>query len=194
VTGTAGSSSTTVDWVIDTRASRLTVRAFASGMLSALGHSPTFAARDYRGEVHFDPESLKGSLVLRIKADALTVTGDLSERDRRDIERATREDVLEVAKYPEIIYECPDASARPTGEGQFEVTLPGSLTLHGVTMREPVSARVVLTGSMLRAFGEFSLQQPDYEIKPVSVGGSMLKVKDELKGAFDIVARRQPDA
>src|SRR6185503_21055529 len=108
--------------------------------------------------------SLKGSLVLRIKADALTLTDDLSERDRRDIERATREDVLEVAKYPEIIYECPDASARRTGEGQFEVTLPGSLTLHGVTVREPVSARVVLTASMLRAFGEFSLQQPDYEI------------------------------
>jgi len=163
-------------------------------MLSALGHSPTFAVRDYRGEVRFDPESLKGSLVLRIKPDSLTVTDNVSEKDRREIERATREDVLEVAKYPEIVYECSEASARGTAEGQFAVTLPGSLTLHGVTLREPVSARVVVTGSMLRAFGEFSLRQPDYDIKPVSVGGSMLKVKDELKGTFDIVARRQPDA
>jgi len=191
---TASPSSTAAGWVIDTRASRLTVRAFASGMLSALGHNPTFAVRDYRGEVRFDPESLKGSLVLRIKPDSLTVTDNVSEKDRREMERATREDVLEIAKYPEIVYECPEASARRTAEGQFEVTLPGSLTLHGVTIREPVSARVVVTGSMLRAFGEFSLRQPDYDIKPVSVGGSMLKVKDELKGTFDIVARRQPDA
>ena len=97
--------------------------------------------------------------------------------------------MLEVAKHPDIVYECPATIVRRTGEGQFEVTLPGSLTLHGVTSRQLVPARISLLGNMLRAFGEFSLQQPDYDIKPVTVGGGMLRVKDELKGTFDIVAR-----
>jgi hypothetical protein len=44
---------------------------------------------------------------------------------------------------------------------------------------------------MLRASGDFSLSQSDYAIKPVSVAGGALKVKDELKFDFEIVARRQ---
>ena len=44
---------------------------------------------------------------------------------------------------------------------------------------------------MLRAFGEFAIRQSDYNIKPVSAIGGGLKVKDEVKFSFDIVARRQ---
>jgi polyisoprenoid-binding protein YceI len=176
--------------VIDPGASRLTVRAFAGGMLSAMGHSPTLAVHRFQGDTRFDAETLSGSLVLRIMADSITVQGDMSETDRREIERITKEEVLEVATYPEILYACPEASVRRTGDGQFEITLPGSLSLHGVTLRQPISARLSVTGNLLRAFGEFTLRQSDYDIKPVTVGGGMLKVKDELKGTFDIVARR----
>jgi len=176
--------------VIDPGASRLTLRAFASGLLSALGHNPVLAVRDYQGEVKFDPETLTGSLVLRINADAIAVQGDVSDKDRREIERIMKAEVLEVAKYPEILYAAPEAAVRRAGDGQFEVTLPGSLSLHGVTQREPIRGRIAVMGTTLRAFGEFTLRQPDYDIKPVTVAGGALRVKDELKGTFDIVARR----
>ena len=39
--------------------------------------------------------------------------------------------------------------------------------------------------------GELSILQSDYWISPVSVAGGTLKLKDELKFAFDIVARKQ---
>jgi hypothetical protein len=45
---------------------------------------------------------------------------------------------------------------------------------------------------MLRAFGEFALRQSDYGIKPPSAVGGGLKVKDEVKFTFDIVARKRP--
>jgi polyisoprenoid-binding protein YceI len=133
---------------------------------------------------------LTGSLLPRINADAIAVQGDMSEKDRREIERTMKQEVLELSKYPEILYAAPDASLRRAGDGQFEVTLPGSLSLHGVTQREPISARATVMGTMLRAFGEFTLRQPDYDIAPVTVAGGALRVKDELKGTFDIVARR----
>jgi hypothetical protein len=44
---------------------------------------------------------------------------------------------------------------------------------------------------MLRASGEFTLSQSVYNIKPVSVAGGALKIKDELKFSFEIVARKQ---
>jgi len=44
---------------------------------------------------------------------------------------------------------------------------------------------------MLHAFGEFTIRQSDYNIKPISAIGGGLKVKDELKFSFDIVGRKQ---
>jgi hypothetical protein len=42
----------------------------------------------------------------------------------------------------------------------------------------------------MRASGEFSLCQTDYGIELVSVAGGALKVKDDVKVSFDVVASR----
>jgi len=73
------------------------------------------------------------------------------------------------------------------------VELDGNLSLHGVTRRERVTVQVAVTGDMLRAFGDFSIRQSDYRIKPASVAGGALKLKDELKFTFDIVARKKTE-
>lgn len=176
---------------LDPGVSRFTVRAFASGLLSAFGHSPTIAIRDFAGEAAFDPSHPEsGSLHLTIKAASLRVTDDVSDKDRREIEREMQENVLESSKYPEIAYESSRVSVDNSGNGNNSVKLLGSLTLHGVTHNQMIPARFALTGDLLRVFGEFTIRQSDYGIKPVSAIGGGLKVKDELKFSFDIVARR----
>jgi hypothetical protein len=55
----------------------------------------------------------------------------------------------------------------------------------------PLSARVVVEGDSLRASGEFTVRQSEYEIAPVSAAGGAIRVKDDLKCTFDIVARKQ---
>ncbi len=45
-------------------------------------------------------------------------------------------------------------------------------------------------GDTLRAQGELTIRQTDFGIKPVSVAGGMLKIKDELKCSFDLLARK----
>lgn len=180
-------------FVIDIMLSRFTVRAFATGMLSALGHSPTFAVRDYSGEVTFDPEIPDAaSLQLKVRASSLALTDDLSQTDRTSIESTMQDEVLESERYPAITFVSDAANVSPAdgGGGQYDVILNGSLTLHGVTARVRIPARVSLTGDMLRASGEFDIRQTAFGIKPVSVGGGMLKVKDDLRCAFDLVAKR----
>lgn len=185
------SASSGVRYVLDPRVSRFTVRAFASGMLSAFGHSPTIALRDFAGEVRVDPDHLEtASLHITLKATSLRVTDDVSDKDRREIEREMQENVLESGRYPEIVYDCPRVSVENTGNGKDWVKLLGSLTLHGVTRSQPILTRFAITGEMLRAFGEFTIRQSDYNIKPVSAIGGGLKVKDEVKFSFDIVARK----
>ena len=181
-----------IRYTIDKRVGKFTVQAFAEGMLSFLGHSPTFAARDYEGTIECDPETGEGaSFTLNVKAAALELIDDLSSSDRRRIKETMHDEVLESETYPEIVYDCPasDMTVKRTGDGQFDVTLNGNLTLHGVTNRHPITGKVIANPATLRAFGEFQIAQTNFNIERVSVAGGILKVKDELKCTFDIVAR-----
>lgn len=183
-----------VIYIIDPGISRFTVRAFASGMFSAFGHNPTLAIRDFEGEATFSPDALEDArLVLRIKAASLSVTDKMSDKDRRELESTMNREVLDTSRYPQILFESSKVSASTAGDGQFFVNMVGTLTLHGVSNNQPVAAQISLTGDMLRAHGEFTILQSAYGIKPVSVAGGALKVKDELKCSFDIVARKKVD-
>jgi len=84
-------------------------------------------------------------------------------------------------------------SASEAGDGQFFVNVVGALMLHGVSNTQAVAAQISLAGDMLRAHGEFFVLQSAYGIQPVSVAGRALKVKDELKCSFDIVAGKKVD-
>ncbi len=183
---------TGVHYALDTRASQFTVQVFSGGLLSALGHSPTISIRDFSGEAQVNPEDPKqSSLKVTIRVESLAVKDDISEKDRREIERVMKQKILETSTYPDIVYECSNMAATGTGEGQFSVTLNGELTMHGVTRSHTVPARVVLADDSLRAFGTFSLKQTDYDLNLASVAGGALKVKDELKFSFNITARKQ---
>lgn len=192
--GAQSSAVTTGDrYVIDPTVSRFTVQAFASGLLSAFGHNPKIAIRDISGEARFNPAAVEqSSLHLIVKAASLTVTDNISDKDRRDIERDMREKVLEVDKNPEIVFDVPTVVVKAQSDAGYDVILKGSLALHGVNRGQAVPARITLTGDMLRAFGEFALRQSEYGIKPPSAVGGGLKVKDEVKLTFDIVARKRP--
>ena len=176
------------DYTIDPGVSRFTVRGFAGGMLSALGHNPVVGIRDFHGDVQYDPGSPeKASLRITIPAASLEIQNNASEKDRREMKRVMHEEVLETAHYPDIAFGSTGAKMNGSGSAEIE----GNLTLHGVTRPVRIAARVSVIGDMLRANGEFTILQSDYRIKPVSVAGGTLKLKDELKLAFDIAARQK---
>ena len=181
----------TVRYSIDGKGSKFTVRAFAAGLLSAFGHDPTIAIPDFEGEAILNADALeKSSLRVVVNASSLAVADDISQKDRNEINRRMHGEVLESDGYSEIVYECSKLTASKTGEAQYWVALNGELTLHGVTRSQPVSARVTLNGDTLRAAGDFSVRQSDYDINPVSAVGGTVKLKDELKLSFDITGRK----
>ena len=190
---TAGIPQTAVRYSIDGSKSTFTVRAFATGLLSAFGHDPTIAIPDFHGEILFNPEAVEqSSLRIVIHAASLTVTDDIREKDRAEINLTMQERVLESDSYPDIIYESSHLTASRMGQGQYWGTLDGELALRGISRKQPVPVRISAGTDVLRANGEFSIRQSDYEIAPVSAAAGTVKLKDELKLSFDISAQKRP--
>jgi polyisoprenoid-binding protein YceI len=172
--------------------SAFTARAFATGLFGAFGHNPTIAIPDFEGEAVLDPDAVdESSLRIVIHSASLHTTNDIPEKDREEVNRKMHKEVLESGYFSQIVYECPDVAATKIGEGQYWMVLSGKLTLHGVTRAQPVSARVSVNGDGLRATGDLSIRQSDYQIRPVSAGGGTIRLKDEVRLSFEISARKQ---
>lgn len=173
---------------VDAQRSRFIVRAFVGGLLAAFGHDHTIAVKDFAGNVGFDDDLRNASLRMIVRASSLAVIDQVSEKDRREIERTMRDEVLETSKYPEIAFRSTRVELLAARGGQRRVRIIGDLTLHGVTRPVAIEALITRDGQGLRARGEFTLRQSDFKIKPPSIGLGTIKVKDELKLQFDIVA------
>jgi polyisoprenoid-binding protein YceI len=183
---------TSVKYLAEARTSQFTVQVFAGGVLSAFGHSPTIVIRDFSAVVQLNSEDLtKSSLKVTINPESLAVRDEVPDKDRREIERTMKQEILETSAYPEIVYDCSNVAVSKTGEGQYSVTCNGDLTMQGITRSKSVSARVALGEDSLRAFGNFSILHSDYGLKLVTIAGGALKVKDELKFSFNILARKE---
>lgn len=182
----------TVRYNIETKGSTFTARAFATGLLSAFAHNPTISIPDFEGEVLLSPDVVdESSLRMVAHAASLTNTDDISAKDRDEINRRMRDEVLESDSFPDIVYESSRISASKTGEGQYSAAITGELGMHGVKRNQPISARISVNGDTLRATGEFSVRLSDYDIRPVTAAGGSIKLKDDLKLSFDISARKQ---
>jgi polyisoprenoid-binding protein YceI len=186
------SETSIVRYRLDAGQSKFTVQAFATGLLAGFGHNPTIGIRDFAGEAQFAPGALTGtSLRLVVGAKSLAVLDDVKEKDRQEIERTMLNDALEVSLTPEIVFQSTNITVTRIAEGRYKARIIGDLTLHGVTRNGLwIMAQVTLDGDQLRAQGDFTLKQTDYKIKPISVAGGALKLKDELKFSFDLVGHR----
>jgi polyisoprenoid-binding protein YceI len=186
-------STTRARFAIDAKVSRLTIKVTASGLLAALGHSPVVTARGFSGEVQCVPDTFEdASLRFRVGADTLTVQDGIMEKDRREIEQMMKTDVLEIGRFPEIVFESTNIVVSAPDSGPLRAQVSGRFSLHGVTRDLTIPVGVSVIGSMLRASGEFVVRQTDFGITPVSIAAGALKVKDDLQCAFDLVARQQP--
>jgi polyisoprenoid-binding protein YceI len=168
--------------------SEFRVQAFATGLLSVFAHSPTFAARDFKGVFRVD-EGGPGhmSLDLEVRADSLALLDQVPLADRRDIEGRMRSETLEVFAYPEIRYQAQDISFSADGPGRYRLRMNGQLSLHGVTRIHPMEAELRLYNDRLRLLGESKLLMSDYHIKPVKALGGTIRLKDELRISFELL-------
>ena len=149
---------------------RIQVLTYKHGLLSRIAHDLRFDV------VGFAVEQDGDAIEVRIDASSLRVdtamkrgqpTSALSAGDRSKIDSNLREKVLEVGRYPEIIYRS---------ESPRRASVAGTLTLHG--RDRPV--RLQFRDLVNERIAEVLLDQRDYGIKPFAAMGGTLRIKPEV--------------
>jgi polyisoprenoid-binding protein YceI len=178
---------------VDSQQSKMEIHVSKEGAFKAFGHDHLIAAKQVSGQAQFDPQKVDNSTVtLRIPTKSLTVVdpGE-SEKDRQEVQSTMGgAKVLDAAKFPEITFVSSSVSAAKRTSDGWELTLAGTLNLHGVEKFVNFPLHLHSDNNELHGQGEISILQTDYGITPVKVGGGTVKVKDKLKITFNIVARK----
>jgi hypothetical protein len=166
---------------IDTQRSMITIHVGKSGLLSGAAHNHTIEAPISSGVIL---ESRTPHIEFTIETAKMMVKPDpaIDAKDQATIQAHMEEMTLETKKFPEITFRSSHIERIADGQWQIE----GDLSLHGVT--KPVSLTVKQTGDSW--ITHTVLKQTDFGIKPISIGGGMIKVKDEVEIDFEIFARQ----
>ena len=183
-----------VSYRIDVPRSRFVVNTETTGMPSMFGHDHQLEVGDYAGEVKLVPDDPgSASLELTVRADSLRAVQEPDDDISAEIDAALRDQVLETRKYPTITFKSRAVKAVARADGTFDVTVAGSLDLHGVRREVTVPVTLAFQGDSLRASGTLQLRQRDFKIAPFSFAGGTVTVADRVSLSFTIVARRQID-
>jgi polyisoprenoid-binding protein YceI len=168
------------DKPIDAKRSSITIHVGKAGMFSAAGHEHWVEAPISSGVLN---ESSAPRVEFKVETAKMTVRRDpkVNDKDQAQIQKDMETMTLDTAKYPEIAFRS--SRIEKLGEGQWKVE--GTLSLHGAI--KPVSLIVKRNGEAYA--GHVVIKQTDFGIKPVSVGGGMVKVKNEVDIEFQIFAR-----
>jgi len=164
---------------IDVEHSTLTVFAYKSGLFSAFADDHVIRAPIASGSISADAPL---AVDVTVRSESLKVLDPKLAADKRaDVQaRMLGREVLDSGKFPDITFRS--TAIEPAGAERWTVT--GRLTIHGET--RPATFSVVRRDGRYR--GSAALKQRDFGIEPISIAGGAVKVKDELKVEFDIVA------
>ena len=165
---------------INSERSTLTVRVFKAGLFSFAAHDHEIQAPILSGSL---VESGSPSVELAVDARQLKALDPQLAADKRaEVQKTMHSaEVLDSARFPEIRFRS--TAIEKKGEGNW--TVRGELTLHGQT--QPVEVSV--SGGNGHYRGSSTFKQKLFGIKPVSLAGGTIKVKDEVKIEFEIFTR-----
>src|SRR5580698_3737077 len=160
---------------IDTQRSTITIHVGKSGLFSAAAHDHIVDAPISNGTIS---ELANPHIEFRVETAKMSVKPDakIDAKDQATIQTHMQEMTLETKKFPEITFRS--VKIDKLAEGQWRVD--GDLSLHGVTKR--ISLTVKQTGESYTSHAV--LKQTDFGIKPLSIAGGAVKVKNELEIDF----------
>jgi polyisoprenoid-binding protein YceI len=178
---------------IDQTATSVLIQVGKGGLFSFAAHDHEVTAPAVAGSIVLDQTDVtKSKVSLEFNATALKVTGKGEPaEDVPEVQAAMLSDrVLDVRQYPTITFRSNRVSLVNKAADRLTLNVAGDLTLHGMTRPVTTRVEVSLKDPSLTATGTARIRQTDFGMKPVTVGGGTVRVKDEVDVVFRVVGRR----
>lgn len=180
------------NYSFDAATSEINVILTQEGLMSRRYPTHRVLAKSFTGKIELPNDETKMSATLEAEAKMLTnMDTTMSEFERKEFHSALRSQVLEAEKFPVIKFVSVSVSGLQKDGDKRSFTLNGDLTLHGVTKRMAFPVSATITEKELRATGEAKLKQTDFGLKPFEKGMGLIKIGDEVKVSFSVVAKIQ---
>jgi len=145
--------------------------------LSDVLHTVRGAFRLKQGEIRFDPATGKASGQLIV--DAASGDSGSGARDGR-----MKKNILETQKYPEIVFAPDRVDAKVNLEGDSQVQVHGSFTIHGAAHELTIPVTVHASRGQIKAETRFNVPYVKWGMKNPST--LFLRVADQV--TINIVA------
>lgn len=145
--------------------------------LDATMHSAEGTIALERGEIRFDLAT--GAAAGEVLLDATSADTDHKGRDEK-----LHHEVLESAKYPEIVFRPTAVKTEVDERGVGTVTLAGTVTIHGASHEVSVSAALARDGEKVRATGKLVVPYVAWGMHDPSV--FVMRVAKAVEVSFDV--------
>lgn len=179
-------------FAVDSAASSVLIHIGKTGIGSFAGHDHDAIAQALTGEVIADFDELsRSSLDVSVEAKSLKITDrDESADDVQKVQQTMLSpEVLDVARFPTIRFRSRAVTGTQISPGVYVGAVAGELTLHGITKSTTVPLQLELHDQTLTARGTMTVKQTDFGIEPISTAGGLVKVEDDVRISFKIVAQ-----
>lgn len=170
----------------DQDSARCRIFTFKEGLLSKMAHDLELEVTRFSIDVDEALQRLSADVdatslrVLHALQDGSPQPNALSSADKRKIEGQIARDVLHATRHPHVHFVSDSLRATPNGHA-----MSGTLTLHGVARTLQATSR--RTGD--REVLEFSLNQPDFGIRPFQAMLGALKVQAKVSVRVSVPVR-----
>jgi polyisoprenoid-binding protein YceI len=182
-------------FVIDGNVSDAAAHVGKTGLFQVAGHEHRIVARNIQGEISLDADDLsKCTVDLIVNTRSLKVAEEGEPAgDAPKVQEAMRgPSVLDVGRFGTVHFGSTGVSGKQTGPGQYDLTVQGELSLHGVVKALAVPVHVEVAGTTLTATGKFQIRQSDFGIEPTTAAGGLVRVENEVALSFRIAAKAGP--
>jgi polyisoprenoid-binding protein YceI len=194
---TAGHAGTT-PFQLDANDSEIRLFLQADGPLAKVGHNHVITSHGLRGTIWLHPQPQRSSCELQLPVASLVVDdpqeraaagGEYAEPLDEPARAGTREHMLgdrqlDAAQFPLVTLQC-----LRLAPGTDTMTVELTVTLRDHVSQLSVPVKWQRSGNTLQADGEITVTQTSLGLQPYSLLLGALRVSDEIRARFRIVAR-----
>lgn len=177
-------------FTFDATNSEIAVILTQEGMIKRRYPTHKVLAKSFNGKIVLPKDETKLTVELEADPKQLTnVDAAMGDFERKEFHNVLRNQILEADKFPSIKFVSVSVSDVQRDGDKRSFTLTGDLTVHGTTKRVSFPVTATINDKELRASGEEKLKLTDFGLKPFEKGMGLIKIADELKVSFNVVAK-----